>query len=172
MCRMRDGNAFFIDLCYIFLVTIIAHWAVASPVYMYAIFSSASIVICPEHPAPPTLREPITTTPSTITLEVDHRNTCFENCTFQYEVKVHPAGSPMSTSTTTYSTKIFNVSGLSGGTRYRAEIVAVCIEESTIRSNLLIVNFTTRMEGDLSVFALVSQLSMLFDMLRLPLLYT
>ena len=117
-------------------------------------------VICPEHPLPPTLREPITTTPSTVTLEVDHRNTCFENCTFQYEVKVHPAGSHMSISTTTHSTNVFNVSGLSGGTRYRAEIVAVCVEESTIRSDPLNVNFTTRMEGGLSVFVVVSQLQL------------
>ena len=114
----------------------------------------------PEHPAPPTLREPITTTPSTVTLEVDHRNTCFENCTFQYEVKVHPAGSHRSISTTTLSTNVFNVSGLSGGTRYRAEIVAVCLEESTIRSGPLNVNFTTRMEGVLSVFVVVSQLQL------------
>ena len=114
------------------------------------------IIICPEHPAPPTLREPITTTPSTATLEVDHRNTCFVNCTFQYEVKVHPAGSPMSISTTTHSTNTFNVSGLSGGTRYRAEIVAVCVEESTNRSSPLIISFTTRMEGDLSTFAITT----------------
>ena len=133
---------------------------------MYATFYYVKfIVICPEHPTPPTLREPITTTPSTVTLEVDHRNTCFVNCTFQYEVIVHPAGSPMSISTTTHSTNTFNVSGLSGGTRYRAEIVAVCVEESTIRSNPLIITFTTRMEGDLSVFAVVSQLRMLFNML-------
>ena len=120
------------------------------------------IFTCPEHPLPPTLREPITTTPSTITLEVDHRNTCFENCTFQYEVKVHPAGSHMSISTTTHSTNVFSVSGLSGGTgtRYRAEIVAVCVEESTIRSDPLNVNFTTRMEGGLSVFVVVSQLQL------------
>ena len=113
----------------------------------------------PEHPLPPTLRELITTTPSTITLEVDHRNTCFENCTFQYEVKVQPVGS-MFISTTTHYTYVFNVSGLSGGTRYRAEIVAVCVEESTIRSDPLNVNFTTRMEGVLSVFVVVSQLQL------------
>ena len=110
-----------------------------------------------EHPLPPTLRRSITTTPSTVTLEVDHRNTCFENCTFQYEVKVHPAGN---NPTTTHSTNVFNVSGLSGGTRYRAEIVAVCVEESTIRSDPLNVNFTTRMEGVLSVFVVVSQLQL------------
>ena len=123
---------------------------------MYTTFYVISIVICPEHPPPPTLRELITTTPSTITLEVDHRNTCFENCTFQYEVGVHPAGRPMSISTATHSTNAFNVSGLSGGTRYRAEIVAVCAEEPTIRSDPLNINFTTSMEGDLSVFAVVS----------------
>ena len=137
---------------YIILVTIIAHWAVASPVCMHHFVKF--IVICPEHPAPPTLREPITTTPSTVTLEVDHRNTCFENCTFQYEVKVHPAGSHMSISTTTHSNNVFNLSGLSGGTRYRAEIVAVCVEESTIRSSPLNINFT--MEGDLSTFAITT----------------
>ena len=50
-------------------------------------------------------------TPSTVTLEVDHRNTCFVNCTFQYEVKVHPAGSRhLSVSTTTHSTNICDVS--------------------------------------------------------------
>ena len=43
-------------------------------------------------------------TPSTVTPEVEHRNTCFVNCTFQYEVKVHPAGSHLSVSTTTHST--------------------------------------------------------------------
>ena len=49
-------------------------------------------------------------TPSTVTLEVDHRNTCFVNCTFQYEVKVHPAGSRhLSVSTTTHSTNICDV---------------------------------------------------------------
>ena len=137
---------------------------------MYASFYVISIVISPEHPAPPTLREPITTTPSTVTLEVDHRNTCFETCTFQYEVKVHPAGSHMSISTTNHSTNVFNVSGLSGSTKYRAEIVAVCVEESTIRSNPLIITFTTKKEGDLSVFAVVSQLRMLFNMLPPPLL--
>ena len=137
----------------IFLVAIVAHWASGLP-SVYAMFCYVSIVICPEHPAPPTLREPITTTPSTVTLEVDHRNTCFLGCTLQYEVNVHPAGSPMSISTTTHSTSTFNVSGLSGGTRYRAEIVAVCVEESTIRSDPLNINFT--LKGDLSVFAVVS----------------
>ena len=114
-----------------------------------------AVFICPEHPAPPTLREPITTTPSTVTLEVDHRNTCFVNCTFQYEVKVHPAGSPMSTSTTNHSTNVFSMSGLSGGTRYRAEIIAVCSENSTIRSDSLNINFTTGMEDDLSMFVVM-----------------
>ena len=33
---------------------------------------------------------------------------------------------------------------------YRAEVVAVCVGESTIRSDPLTVNFTT-MEGELSV---------------------
>ena len=66
----------------------------------------------------------------------------------------------MSISTTTHSTNVFNVSGLGGGTRYRAEIVAVCVEESTIRSDPLNVNFTTRMEGGLSVFVVVSQLQL------------
>ena len=60
----------------------------------------------------------------------------------------------------TCPTNVFNVSGLSGGTRYRAEIVAVCVEESTIRSDPLNVNFTTRMEGVLSVFVVVSQLQL------------
>ena len=166
MCRIRDGGAFFFDVYYIFLVTILAQWAVASSVCMQHFVKF--IVICPEHPTPPTLREPITTTPSTVTLEVDHRNTCFESCTFQYEVKVHPAGSPMSTSTTNHSTNTFNVSSLSGGTRYRVEIVAVCVEESTIRSNPLIISFTTRMEGDLSVFAVVSLPCMLLNTLPPP----
>ena len=66
----------------------------------------------------------------------------------------------MSISTTTHSTNVFNVSGLSGGTGYRAEIVAVCVEESTIRSDPLNVKFTTRMEGGLSVFVVVSQLQL------------
>ena len=153
MCRIQNGVVFLIMMCITFL-----GYNNIPPLCMHVIFSSTFIVICPEHPTPPTLREPITTTPSTVTLEVDHRNTCFENCTFQYEVKVHPAGSHVSMSTTTHSTNVFSMSGLSGSTRYRAEIVAVCLEESTIRSNSLVISCTTRMEGDLGVFDVVLQL--------------
>ena len=68
--------------------------------------------------------------------------------TFQYEVKVHP----VDIHTTIHSVKVFNVSGLSGGTRHRAEIVTMCVEESTIRSDPLIITFKTQREGELSVF--------------------
>ena len=56
--------------------------------------------------------------------------------------------------TTIHSVKVFNASGLSGGTRYRAEIVTVCVEESTIRSDPLIITFKTQSEGELSVLTL------------------
>ena len=74
------------------------------------------------------------------------------NCTFQYEVKVHTVGSTTS-STTTYSTNVIDVSGLTGGISYRVEIVAVCVGQSNIRSDPLNVYFTTTMEGECSVFS-------------------
>ena len=104
----------------------------------------------PDHPNPPTLREAVNTTTSTATLKVDQRKTCFQECTFHYEVRVHPADSPTLTSTSNHSTDVLSVSGLTGDTMYRAEVVAVCVGESTIRSDPLTVTFTT-MEGELSV---------------------
>ena len=56
-------------------------------------------------------------------------------------------------STNTYSTNVINVGGLTGGTSYRVEIVAVCVGHSNIRSDPLNINFTTTMEGELSVFS-------------------
>ena len=104
----------------------------------------------PDHPYPPTLREAVTTTTFTATFKVDHRKTCFQECTFHYELRVHPADSPTLTSTSNHSTGVLSVSGLTGDTMYRAEVVAVCVGESTIRSDPLTVTFTT-MEGELSV---------------------
>ena len=57
---------------------------------------------------------------------------------------MHPVDNYMWIHTTIHSVKVFNVSGLSGGTRYRAEIVTVCVEESSIRSDPLNITFTTK----------------------------